>query len=100
MGFFSLKDSGIIIIKACGSDRPVNTNNSKTLSKLAESLFPGSTTGNRLESDVIRGVCIKDSCAAIHALFPLMVLISPLCAIMRNGCASSHAGNVLVLNRE
>ena len=34
--------------------------------------------------------------ARIQLRLPLMVLISPLCAIMRSGCASGHDGNVLV----
>ena len=31
--------------------------------------------------------------------FPRRVLISPLCANIRNGCASAHVGNVVVLKR-
>jgi hypothetical protein len=34
--------------------------------------------------------------ARIQFRLPWMVLISPLCAIMRNGCASGHDGNVFV----
>ena len=32
-------------------------------------------------------------------MLPVSVLISPLCAMSRYGCASGHAGNVLVLKR-
>ena len=38
--------------------------------------------------------------ARIQLRLPLAVLISPLWAIIRNGWASSQAGNVLVENRE
>ena len=38
--------------------------------------------------------------ARIQLRLPLAVLISPLWAIIRNGCASSQAGKVLVENRE
>ena len=40
------------------------------------------------------------SLAFIHARLPRMVLISPLCANKRNGCANDHVGKVFVLNRE
>ena len=32
----------------------------------------------------------------IQLVLPFSVLISPLCASMRNGCASHHCGKVLV----
>ena len=38
--------------------------------------------------------------AFIHPRLPRMVLISPLWAKSRKGCASDHVGNVLVLKRE
>ena len=38
--------------------------------------------------------------ASIHPRLPRIVLISPLCARRRNGCANPHVGNVLVLKRE
>ena len=37
--------------------------------------------------------------ARIRFRLPLMVLISPLCAMNRNGWASGQLGNVLVENR-
>ena len=45
------------------------------------------------------GVCISASRARSQLRLPCSVLISPLWAIMRYGCASGHDGNVLVLNR-
>ena len=38
--------------------------------------------------------------ASIHPTLPRSVLISPLCATKRNGCARSQVGKVLVENRE
>ncbi len=38
--------------------------------------------------------------ARIQLRFPLTVLISPLCAMKRNGCASGQDGNVFVEKRE
>ncbi len=38
--------------------------------------------------------------ARIQFTFPRSVLISPLCAMKRNGCASGHDGNVFVEKRE
>jgi hypothetical protein len=40
--------SGIIIIIACGSDRPARTSSSSTLSNIAESLPSASTIGQDL----------------------------------------------------
>ncbi len=37
--------------------------------------------------------------ARMRLRLPRTVLISPLCATNRNGCASGHDGNVLVENR-
>ena len=38
--------------------------------------------------------------ACIHPRLPRIVLISPLCANRRKGCARLHVGNVLVEKRE
>jgi hypothetical protein len=38
--------------------------------------------------------------ACIQLMFPWSVLISPLWALIRCGCASSQLGKVLVENRE
>ena len=49
------------------------------------------------------GITSLASCASrarIQLRLPLTVLISPLCAISRNGCASGQLGKVLVENRE
>ena len=49
------------------------------------------------------GISVEASIASrarIRLRLPRTVLISPLCAMYRNGCASGHAGNVLVENRE
>ena len=43
---------------------------------------------------------ITPSRARIQFSLPCTVLISPLWASMRYGCASGHDGNVFVLNRE
>ena len=45
-------------------------------------------------------VLINASRARIQFSLPVTVLISPLCAIRRNGWANGHDGNVLVENRE
>ena len=45
MGFLSLKLSGTITAMAWGSERPLMTKNSNTLSSDAESLMPGCTIG-------------------------------------------------------
>ena len=100
MGFFSLKDSGIIIDMTCGSSIPEWKKNSITLSKDALSLMPGWTMGwmSRTSPRALEDSTL--SRASIHPRLPRMVLISPLCAIILNGWASDHAGKVLVLKRE
>ena len=45
------------------------------------------------------GVCISASRARIQLRLPCSVLISPLCARYRYGCASGHDGNVFVEKR-
>ncbi|SKZ72266.1 Uncharacterised protein [Mycobacteroides abscessus subsp. abscessus] len=45
-------------------------------------------------------VSISASRARIQFSLPVTVLISPLCATRRNGCASGHDGKVLVEKRE
>ncbi len=46
------------------------------------------------------GLASWDWRARIQFLLPLTVLISPLWAMVRNGCASGQDGKVLVENRE
>ena len=74
---------------------------SSTLSKVAESDPPGRTIGmtfcrSRPKSSEASWL----SRARIQLTLPISVLISPLWAITRYGCASSQLGNVLVEKRE
>ena len=55
---------------------------------------------SRSRSPPIRSDFSSSSRARIQFRLPIAVLISPLCAIIRNGCASSQAGKVLVEKRE
>ena len=100
MGFFSLKDSGMSIAMACGRLRPDMTRNSSTLSSEALSLISGWMIGRISSIFGMRGEDRTLSRASIQLRLPRMVLISPLCAKRRNGCASPHVGKVLVLKRE
>ncbi len=93
--------SGIIIITACGALRPASVSSSSTLSKVAESDPPGRTIGRifgRSSPNSSEASC--DSRARIQLTLPRSVLISPLWAIIRYGCASSQLGNVFVEKRE
>jgi len=100
MGFFSLKDSGTSIAMACGRLRPDMTRNSSTLSSEALSLMFGWMMGRSSLMSPRAGEDRTLSRASIQPRLPRMVLISPLCAKRRNGCASPHVGKVLVLKRE
>ena len=91
--------SGIIIMTACGSDRPVRTSSSSALSKLPESLVPGSQIGNSFETSSKTGDANIAWRATIQFTLPRSVLISPLWAMKRYGCARSQDGNVLVEKR-
>jgi len=100
MRYFGPHASGIIIIRACGSERPAITSSSRALSKTAESLPDSLITGRTLlSSSPSRGEERVVSLARIRLMFPRSVLISPLCAQMRNGCARCHVGRVFVLYR-
>ena len=93
--------SGIIISTAWGRLRPLRCSSSRTSSKFAESLASGVHTGNTRRSEPgISSVSSSASRAAIQLRLPRIVLISPLCAMYRYGCASGHDGNVFVENRE
>ncbi len=82
---------------ACGSERPASTSSSSTLSNVAESEPPGRTTGSTLHRSSPKSSDAScDSRARIQLTLPRSVLISPLCAIIRYGCASSQLGNVFV----
>ena len=55
--------------------------------------------GNARSRPGMSGVCISASRARIQLRLPCSVLISPLWATCRYGCASGHDGNVLVEKR-
>src|SRR5215208_3221235 len=66
---------------------------SSTSSKLAESEAPGVQIGNRRSrSPRIRSESSSASRARIQLRLPITVLISPLWAMNRNGCASGQRG--------
>ncbi len=93
--------SGIIISTECGSERPPMCSSSSTSSNDAESEAPGEQIGySRSRSPGIRSEASSASRARIQLRLPITVLISPLCAMNRNGCASGQLGNVLVEKRE
>ena len=93
--------SGIIIITACGSVRPPSTSSSTTLSNVAESEPPGRMIGSTFgRSSPNSSDASCDSRARIQLTLPRSVLISPLWAMSRYGCASSQVGNVFVEKRE
>jgi hypothetical protein len=76
--------SGIIIITACGSDRPPSMSSSRTLSNVAESDPPGRTIGMIFpRSRPNSSEASSDSRARIQLTLPMSVLISPLWAITR-----------------
>ena len=78
--------SGIIMRIACGSDRPVITRNSSTLSKVAVSLPPSRMIGRIFcRSSPRRSDLSRPSRARIQLMLPVSVLISPLCAMKRYG---------------
>ena len=91
--------SGIIINSACGSDRPARCSNSSTSSKLAESDMPGVQMGNARSSPGMRSLARSASRVRIQLRLPCTVLISPLWAMKRYGCASGHDGKVFVEKR-
>ena len=92
--------SGIIISTACGSDRPPRCSSSRTSSKDAESDASGVQIGkSRRRSPGMRSLASIASRARMRLRLPRTVLISPLCATNRNGCASGQDGKVLVENR-
>ena len=71
--------SGIIIITACGSERPLRTSNSSALSKLSESLPPSVMIGS---SFLMSSPNLSETNwfwrARIQLRLPRKVLISPL----------------------
>ena len=83
-----------------GSVRPVINRNSSALSSPLVSEQSGSMTGKSDDRSSLKSsLCITPSRARIQFRLPRKVLISPLWAIMRIGCARSQLGNVLVEKR-
>ena len=80
MGMWSAHASGISIIIAWGSDRPVARRSSTALSSVAVSLCGPATTGTSFAtSSPNSGEENIAWRAAIQLMFPRSVLISPLC---------------------
>ena len=85
------------MVLAIGALRPARTNISNTASNAAESDEPLGTIGlmsSAMAPNSAEAILI--SWLFIQLMLPLRVLISPLCANMRKGCASHHCGKVLV----
>ena len=94
---FCAEASGIIIALTIGRLRWPRTSSSNTLSSADESDAPGWMIGFR--SSMARPKLSwsrRASWLFIQLTLPRIVLISPLCANTRNGCASFHCGKVLV----
>ena len=86
---------------ACGIERPESTMSSSTLSNIEESEPFGLMMGVIfLMSSPNTGDWNSASRARIQLMLPRSVLISPLCAMQRYGCARSQLGKVLVEKRE
>ena len=85
------------MVFAIGAERPARTRTSNTESRAAESDDPAATIG-LISSAMSPKVpeAIRISWLFIQLTLPLSVLISPLWASMRKGCASHHCGKVLV----
>ena len=89
--------SGTSMVFAIGADRPARTSTSNTASSAAESLDPDRTIGLMSSASSPKvDEAMRISCDFIQFRLPFSVLISPLWASMRNGCASHHCGKVLV----
>ena len=88
--------SGTIIIIACGRERPESVSSSSVSSNEPESLSCSDTIGMNGARSPSSSLSSCDCRACIQLRLPRTVLISPLCAIMRIGCASGQLGNVLV----
>ena len=99
LGMFS-QASGISIIIECRMLRPEAVSSSSASSSEAVSEPIGQITGSRSliwppqTAEVSSG-----SRALIQLRLPSSVLISPLCATSRNGCASFQLGSVFVAKR-
>ncbi len=98
-GISALSDqaSGTIIALAIASMRPPRTRSSNTASSAALSEPPDWITG--FTSSIASpntSLASRVSWLFIQLMLPRSVLISPLWARMRNGCASCQVGKVLV----
>ena len=85
------------MVLAIGALRPARTRTSNTASSAAESDDPCAMIG--LMSSAMSpkvALAMRISWLFIQLMLPFSVLISPLWASMRNGCASHHCGKVLV----
>ena len=90
--------SGISMALAMGASRPPRTSSSNTLSSVAVSDPPACTTGFRSSmKGSSSGWASRVSWLFIQLTLPCSVLISPLWASIRKGCASRQVGKVLVL---
>ncbi len=89
--------SGSSIMRAWTGSRPERMSSSNALSRLAESLPSAQMTGFSCSTSRSHtGAASAGSRASIALRFPHSVLISPLWASNRNGCASGQLGSVLV----
>ena len=92
-----LQASGTSMVLAIGADRPERTSTSNTASSAPLSDVPPGMIG--LISSAISPKALEAmriSWLFIQLTLPFRVLISPLWASIRKGCASHHCGKVLV----
>ena len=81
----------------CTGSRPERTSSSIALSRLAESLPSAQITSRRRSIFAPQSGDASIGCRIVMAFrLPHSVLISPLWASSRNGCASGQLGSVLV----
>src|SRR3989338_10496719 len=93
--------SGIIIMTACAIGRPESTRNSRQLSNIAEYEPSSRITGRTFLMSLPKSGDSHMACrGCIQLMLPRSVLISPLWAMYRYGCARSQLGNVFVEKRE
>jgi len=84
-------------MSACTGSRPERTSSSTALSRLVESLPSAQITGFSASiASPQSGDARAGSRARMAFRLPQSVLISPLWASSRNGCASGQVGLVLV----
>ena len=83
---------------ACSRSMPPASSSSSMLSRLCESEPCSETAGfsSRRSMTGVRHFAVR---ASAQRRLPSIVLISPLCARIRNGCASAQRGAVFVEKR-